>query len=122
MNNLGSYRMQLVKLKEKRTAQIKQYIKLADEIALTKRKIKAVNLKIQKWNQTEFQLSEHFIKRFKERVCGIEVSEMKELIFTNRSLSIFNILQDGTYPVMINDNEYQVVLRDKHLITILNSK
>lgn len=122
MNNLGSYRMQLMKLKEKRAAQIKQYIKLADEIALTKRKIKAVNLKIQKWNQTEFQLSEHFIKRFKERVRDIEVSEMKELIFTNRSLCIFNTLQDGTYPVMINDNEYQVVLRDKHLITILNSK
>lgn len=114
--------MQLMKLKEKRVAKIKQYIKLADEIALTKRKIKAINIKIQKWNQTEFQLSEHFIKRFKERVHDIEVSEMKELIFTNRSLCIFNTLQDGTYPVMINDNEYQVVLRDKHLITILNTK
>lgn len=120
MQNLGTWKMQIRKLKEKRTNFIKQYIKIAEELSLINKKISALNKKIQQWNKSDFHLSEHFILRFKERVKEVDIPTIKELVFTQRNIHVWDILQEGIFPIDIDGTEYKVIIKNKILITILD--
>jgi hypothetical protein len=121
-NKLASWTAQLRKLKDKRKNMVVMYQKMCKEFQEVGKKIVGLNVKISNYNKADFHLSDHFILRFKERVTSeISIPEIKLLVFTERNMQMFRILGDTQYPIIIYDQEYQVILKNKTLITILNN-
>ena len=120
-NKIGQWSSQLRKLKDKRKNMVIQYQKMCKEFQELGRKITGLNIKISNYNKQDFHFSDHFILRFKERVSNtLTIPEMKELVFTPRNIEMFKTLGDTIYPIEIYDKEYQVIVKNKNLITILN--
>ena len=90
--------------------------KTQEELAAKKAAIKDLKQKIHQFgNEFKVEITDHAILRYLERVHGIDVSEIKSKILTDKMKFMIETLGNGTFP----GDGYKLRVVDKKIVTII---
>lgn len=107
--------------KERQKAELLRFeiLPIQQELSKSLLNIKELEEKIKEISKIDLQVSDHAIVRYFERVLRYNIEDVKSSILTDEIRAYNDTMGNGKYPVKYGDDEYQVVVKNGSLITVI---
>lgn len=117
MSRIKSWKGQIQKCKDKASRLRKQLLQIEKELSYNERKARELQEKVDKLNSQEIEVSEHAVKRYRERFDPEATREdVEKALITEELKYLVGVLGEGEFPIDL-DSQIKVVINDRVILT-----